>query len=81
MTKRAEGLKKDIATLAKHPDHAVTLGRRRLYGGDAVMALSDRLDTLPLQVSETLHADGWSNLIHHVFRGDAALRLDAPETA
>ncbi|MGH7171178.1 MAG: DEAD/DEAH box helicase family protein, partial [Gemmataceae bacterium] len=55
--KRAEGLKKDIATLKAHPDHAVTLGGKTLYGDEAVIALSDRLDSLPLSVSESRYID------------------------
>jgi N12 class adenine-specific DNA methylase len=57
MHKRAAGLKRDIATLKAQPDHAVTLGGRTLYGDDAVIALSDRLDTLPLSVSESRYID------------------------
>ena len=57
MHKRADGLKKDIATLQANPDHAVTLGARTLYGDEAVIALSDRLDSLPLSVSESRYID------------------------
>jgi len=57
MHKRGEGLKTDIATLKAHPDHAVTLGGRTLSSDEAVIALSDRLDTLPLSVSESRHID------------------------
>jgi N12 class adenine-specific DNA methylase len=57
MHKRAAGLKTDIATLKAHPDHAVTLGGRTLHGDDAVIALSDRLDSLPLSVSESRYID------------------------
>jgi hypothetical protein len=57
MHKRADGLKKDIATLRDNPDHAVTLGGRTLSGDEAVIALSDRLDTLPLSVSESRYID------------------------
>jgi len=57
MRKRADGLDKDIATLRTHPDHAVTLGGRTLYGDDAVISLSDRLDRLPLSVSESRYID------------------------
>jgi N12 class adenine-specific DNA methylase len=55
--KRADGLKKDISTLHAHPDHAVTLGGRTLSGDDAVIGLSDRLDSLPLNVSESRYVD------------------------
>jgi N12 class adenine-specific DNA methylase len=57
MHKRADGLKKDISTLHANPDHAVTLGGRTLSGDDAVIALSDRLDSLPLSVSESRYVD------------------------
>jgi hypothetical protein len=57
MGKRADGLKKDIATLSANPDHAITLGGRTLSGDDAVLALSDRLDNLPLNVSESRYID------------------------
>jgi Helicase conserved C-terminal domain len=57
MHKRSVGLTKDIATLKAHPDHAVTLGGRTLSGDEAVIALSDRLDTLPLSVSESRYID------------------------
>ncbi len=57
MRKRSAGLKKDIAALKVNPDHAVTLGGRTLYGDEAVIALSDRLDTLPLTVSESRYID------------------------
>jgi hypothetical protein len=57
MHKRSAGLKTDIATLKAHPDHAVTLGGRTLSGDEAVIALSDRLDTLPLSVSESRYID------------------------
>jgi len=55
--KRSEGLKSDIATLKANPGHAVTLGGRALYGDEAVIAMSDRLDTLPLSVSESRYID------------------------
>lgn len=57
MKKRTDGLQKDIATLRAHPDHVVTLGGRTLYGDDAVLALSDRLDRLPLSVSESRYME------------------------
>jgi len=57
MQKRADGLKKDISTLRVNPDHAITLGGRTLSGDDAVIALSDRLDSLPLSVSESRYID------------------------
>jgi hypothetical protein len=57
MKKRADGLKNDIATLRANQDHAVTLSGRTLHGDDAVIALSDRLDSLPLSVSESRYVD------------------------
>lgn len=40
-----------------HPGHPVTLDTRTLSGDEAVIALSDRLDTLPLSVSESRYID------------------------
>src|SRR5579875_973143 len=55
--KRSDGLKTDMATLKANPDHAVTLGGKTLSGDEAVIALSDRLDSLPLSVSESRYID------------------------
>jgi hypothetical protein len=57
LRQRAEGLEKDTRTLAAHPGHAVTLGRHSIAGDEAVIALSDRLDRLPLTVSETRYVE------------------------
>lgn len=57
MQKRAEGLRKDLTTLRAHPDHAVMLGGKTLSGDEAVLALRDRLDGLPLSVSESRYID------------------------
>jgi hypothetical protein len=89
LRKRAEGLKKDIATLAANPGHAVTLGHRTYYGDDTVIGLSDRLDRVPLSVSETRYIDlgayrgmTFGIVLHPAYhpelylQGDAVRRID-----
>jgi hypothetical protein len=60
LTRRANGLATDMASLAAHPEPGVMIGKREFYGANAVDMLTDRLADLP-RVYETRYIDLGTN--------------------
>jgi N12 class adenine-specific DNA methylase len=56
LTRRANGLAADMASLAAHPEPSVMIGKREFYGANAVNMLTDRLADLP-RVYEARYID------------------------
>jgi N12 class adenine-specific DNA methylase len=52
LTERLAGLTADRDTLIAHAGDPITIGNRPVAREDAILLLSDRLDTLPLRVSQ-----------------------------